>query len=148
MNWNKLDARFEGDPSIVQLVNGRARFVVLITVNGVPGVLVNVNWNVPSTNVFAPVSSGGVTSKFDWVTEINSPSTLMLAVRTGLVQVVKEKATTPLVTPLIVSQGWLLVGEKGDVRYSVDGSTGGRTSLPANRPSFFGVGSMNARGNS
>ena len=61
---------------------------------------------------------------------------------------VKEKLTTPLVMPLMVSHGWSLVGANGASRFSVAGNTTGKASLPAASPSNLALGSTKARGTS
>jgi hypothetical protein len=61
----------------------------------------------------------------------------MVAVRDGPVLAVKEKLKTLLVTPMIVSHDWSLAGANGSSRFSVAGTTAGKASLPAARPSNF-----------
>ena len=61
---------------------------------------------------------------------------------------VKEKLTTPLVMPVMVSHDWSLVGANGGSRFAVAGNTTGKASLPAAEPSNLGVGSTKAYGSS
>ena len=58
----------------------------------------------------------------------------------------KEKLTMPLATPVMVNQGWSLVGAKGASKLAVVGRTDGKASLPAAMPSDLGVGSTKAYG--
>ena len=78
-------------PRFTQFVNGSVRFVVPSTVKVVPGVLVKVNWNAPLPSSCALVNCGGVTvTCVFWVTEMDSPSSPMCAVRCEPVLAVKE----------------------------------------------------------
>ena len=54
----------------------------------------------------------------DWVMGMVWPRRVMLAVRGAVVVLaVKLKLTTPLVTPVMVSHGWSLVGANGPARF-------------------------------
>src|SRR5262245_11658461 len=80
----------------------------------------------PSTSAVVP-RLGGLC-----VTVTVCPSTEMWAVRAegpGLAE--KEKVTTPLVTPLMRSQDWSLLGANTPVSVSLAGRTGANWSLPA-----------------
>lgn len=44
----------------VQLLRGKARLVVLITVKDPPKPFVKVNWTAPLLNISAPVNKGGM----------------------------------------------------------------------------------------
>lgn len=129
-------------PSTVQSVSGTNKLVVESTVKFVlrPG-LVTENWNTSWFTLCAPTSVGNGSC----VTEMDSPSKVIWAVRLQPVLfALKAKLTTPLVTVLIVSHDWLLVGANGASRFAVAGSTVGKTSLPAAAPSNLAVGSTKA----
>ena len=79
---------------------------------------------------------------------LREPRRLKWLLRAGPGLAQKLKLTTPLVTPLMVSQDWSLVGAKGASRLAVGGSTTGNASVPESGPSSLAVGSTKARGSS
>ena len=77
------------------------------------------------------------------------PSSVMLAARpisSGLVP--NKKLTTPLVTPVMLSQVSLLAAANGPLRFALGGNTCGRESTPAVALSDRGLGFTYARGSS
>lgn len=84
-----------------------------------------------------------------WVMLMLCPSTVRWAVRGATVLFsVNVKHTMPSAMPVMVSQGWSLVGANGGSRFSAIGSTAGNTSPPTATGSVLGVGSTKARGSS
>ena len=141
---------FVAVPATVQLVRGNDRLAEQRTVKDAPGVLVKANCKTPPPSIRAAVRAGGVPIiGAACVTAMLWPSKVMLALRLEPeVLAGKEKLTTPLVIPVIVSHDWLLTGANGASRLSVAGRTTGKESLPAAPPSNLGVGSTKARGSS
>src|ERR1700690_751377 len=115
-----------GTPTTVQPASGSDRLVLANTLNDVPAVaLLKANWNTPGPAIATPTIVGAVT-KTACFTGMVWPSKVMFAVRVELsVLALKLKLTTPLVTPLMVNQGWSLVGANGGSRFTgVGGATG------------------------
>src|ERR1039458_6138358 len=105
-----------GLPTTVQLLSGNDRLVVDTTVKAALGVLVKENCKTPLASICKPVRVGGVPIT-PCVTGMVWPSKMIWATRLEVVAV-KEKLTTPLVMPLMVSHDWSLVGAKGGSRFS------------------------------
>src|SRR5580658_4662061 len=78
------------------------------------------------------------------ITAMAWPNKLMEATRLGPLLAEKEKLSTPLVMPFMVSHVWSVLGLNGGRRFSAGGNTIGNASAPAATPSNFGVESTNA----
>src|SRR6516162_5080659 len=110
VNWKRLGAAFEGAPRTVQLVSGRVRLVLARTVKLVVWLFVKLNRNEPLVSRWTPVSTGLETIRV-WMIGTVRLSTSIWPVRLEALEL-KAKLTTPLVTPLIESHGWLVCGAK------------------------------------
>ena len=82
--------------------SGSDRLVLNSTVNEAPGVLVNLNWKVPSPNIFGPVKVEEVPiSAADWTTDSICPAMASVPVRSGPWFASNVKVTEPLPEPLV-----------------------------------------------